>query len=207
MCVVVVVVCACGVVWHADNTRVYIQNVPVCTGTTPACVTTCGRGAGTHGDVLNVHTGGVLNIHTGRGVEGGVIVTHTAHSTQHTAHTTQHTTPTHTHCTPTTHTTHNAQTHNTQHRTRKGSYRHSAIHETTFLNGESFRIDGGSRTVKLQTVVRVNQLWRGQHSNSYIQVGDEMVLLNAELNGYDSKKPCCIKSFDGISVEKMIRSD
>ena len=53
-----------GVVWHAENPRVYIQNarrvhihnVPVCTGTTPASVTTCGRGAGTHGDVLNVHT-------------------------------------------------------------------------------------------------------------------------------------------------------
>ena len=36
---------------------VHIQNVPVCTGTTPASVTTCGRVAGTHGDVLNVHTG------------------------------------------------------------------------------------------------------------------------------------------------------
>ena len=36
--------------------RVYIQNVSVCTGTTPASVTTCGRGAGSHGDVLNVHT-------------------------------------------------------------------------------------------------------------------------------------------------------
>ena len=28
----------------------------MCTGTTPACGTTCGRGAGTHGDVLNLHT-------------------------------------------------------------------------------------------------------------------------------------------------------
>ena len=37
--------------------RVYIQNVPVCTGTSPASVTTCGSGAGTHGDVVNVHTG------------------------------------------------------------------------------------------------------------------------------------------------------
>ena len=35
--VVVVVVCACCVVGHAENLRVYIQNVPVCTGTTPAC--------------------------------------------------------------------------------------------------------------------------------------------------------------------------
>ena len=30
--VVVVVVCACNVVWHAENNRVNIQNVPVCTG-------------------------------------------------------------------------------------------------------------------------------------------------------------------------------
>ena len=82
-----------------------------------------------------------------------------------------------------------------------------AIHETTFLNGESVRIDGGSRAAKFRTVVRVKHLWRGQHSNSYIQIGDEMVLLNAELAGDDSKKPCCIKSFDEISAEKMIWSD
>ena len=49
-----VVLCA---VWHAENLRVYVQNVPVCTGTTHTCVTTCGRGAGTHEDVLNGHTG------------------------------------------------------------------------------------------------------------------------------------------------------
>ena len=40
----------------------------------------------------------------------------------------------------------------------------------------------------------------GQHSNSYIQIGDEMVcLLNAELDG-DA-------SFDEISAVKMIWSD
>ena len=50
--VVVVVVCACGVV-----SRVHTQNVSMCAGTTPACGNTCGRGAGSHGDVLNVHTG------------------------------------------------------------------------------------------------------------------------------------------------------
>ena len=48
----------------------------------------------------------------------------------------------------------------------------------------------------------------GQHSNSCIQIGDEMVcLLNAELDGDDSKKLCCITSFDEISAEKMIQSD
>ena len=48
LCCVVscVVVCVCGVVcsvWHAENTV--------------TCRNTCARGAGTHGDVLNVHTG------------------------------------------------------------------------------------------------------------------------------------------------------
>ena len=39
-----------------DAHRVYIQTSPLCTGTTPACVTTCGRGDCTRGDVLNLHT-------------------------------------------------------------------------------------------------------------------------------------------------------
>ena len=43
----------------------------MCTGTTPACVKTCGRGVGTHGDVLNLHTE-VFSADTrgGRGREG-----------------------------------------------------------------------------------------------------------------------------------------
>ena len=36
--------------------RVYVQNVPVCTGTTRTCVSTCARVARLHGDVLNVDT-------------------------------------------------------------------------------------------------------------------------------------------------------
>ena len=58
-CVVLCCVCGvvCGAAWHAEkNLRVSIQNVSVFTGTTRTCVTTCGRGAGTHGDVLNLHT-------------------------------------------------------------------------------------------------------------------------------------------------------
>ena len=42
---------------HSKRARVYVQNVPVCTGTTRTCGNTCARGAGTHGDVLNPHTG------------------------------------------------------------------------------------------------------------------------------------------------------
>ena len=71
--VVVVCVCVC-VLRHAEKTwkncvwiqkkrlRVYIQNVPVCTGTTRTCVSTCARGAGTHGDVLNVHGHGAQRV-------------------------------------------------------------------------------------------------------------------------------------------------
>ena len=48
----------------------------------------------------------------------------------------------------------------------------------------------------------------GQHSSSYREIGDKMLcLLNAELDGDDSKKLCCITSFDVISAEKVIRSD
>ena len=54
----------CGVVWccvwrglaRRKNLRVQIQNVPLCTSTTRTCVTTCARGAGTHGDILNLPT-------------------------------------------------------------------------------------------------------------------------------------------------------
>ena len=33
-----------------------------------------------------------------------------------------------------------------------------------------------------------------------------MCLLNADFDGDDRKKPCCIKSFDEISAEKLIQS-
>ena len=44
-------------IWLQERLRVYIQNVSVYAGTTRTCVETCARGASTHGDVLNVHTG------------------------------------------------------------------------------------------------------------------------------------------------------
>ena len=64
VCLVCVVVLLCVVVCHAEKhpcvhskrLRVYVQNVSVFTGTTRTCFSTCARGAGTHGDVLNVHT-------------------------------------------------------------------------------------------------------------------------------------------------------
>ena len=75
--------CGCGygvcvrgvacVVWHAENVRVwiqkrlrvYVQNVPVCIGTTRTCLTTFARVASKHGDVLKVHTEAFLKLHTG----------------------------------------------------------------------------------------------------------------------------------------------
>ena len=66
----------------------------------------------------------------------------------------------------------------------------------------------------VEVVLPSSRLWfassicGGQHSKSYMQIGCEIVcVLNAEIDGDDSKKLCCIKSFDEISAEKMIRSD
>ena len=61
-CFCVWCVCVC---WEREGDRVYVQNasrvfvqnVPVRTCTTPACGNTCRRGTITHGDVLNPHTG------------------------------------------------------------------------------------------------------------------------------------------------------
>ena len=43
--------------------HMYVENVPVCTGTTRTCFNTCARCAGIHGDVLNVHMGTCLSGH------------------------------------------------------------------------------------------------------------------------------------------------
>ena len=62
----------CGVVWHAENPVCRLKTPPcvhskrpVYAGNTRTCFSTCARGAGTHGDVLNVHTESVLSLHTG----------------------------------------------------------------------------------------------------------------------------------------------
>ena len=80
VCGVVFGVCVC--VGRGERDRVYvhnalrvaIHNVPVCTGTTRTCVSTCARGAGIHGDVLNVHTGTCGGTQGEREGEGGVVV-------------------------------------------------------------------------------------------------------------------------------------
>ena len=74
-CVVCVGVCVCVLccvcaVWCGmlKNLRVHIQNVSVYAGNTRTCFSTCARGAGIHGDLLNGHT-------EGRAVSSPVLLT------------------------------------------------------------------------------------------------------------------------------------
>ena len=87
-------------VYVQNALRVLIENVSVCTGTTRTCFNTCARGAGIHGDVLNVHTEAFLNPHTGFSTffQRAAIHTHTHTHTKHTPRPqrhTHHTTPPH----------------------------------------------------------------------------------------------------------------
>ena len=76
------------------------SNVHVCTGTTRTCFNTCARGAGIHGDVLNVHTEVFLKPNTGFfHFQRAATHTHTKHTPRpqrhtHTQHNTQHHTET-----------------------------------------------------------------------------------------------------------------
>ena len=86
-----------------QNVPVTVQNVPVCTCITRTCVSTCARGAGIHGDVLNAHTdGGVFeSTHGFLPVSSACRNTHThthkhTYKHTHTHHTTQHNTQHHT---------------------------------------------------------------------------------------------------------------
>ena len=56
LCVAVVVVWY-GEVTHAERPSCVRSKRSVSTDNTSTCVNTCGCGAGTHRDVLNVHTG------------------------------------------------------------------------------------------------------------------------------------------------------
>ena len=57
-CVVLYCVCGvvCGAAGHAENASVCRFKTSPCVPAPRGCVTTCGRGVGTHGDVLNLHT-------------------------------------------------------------------------------------------------------------------------------------------------------
>ena len=89
--------------------RVWIQNVPVCTGTTRTCFNTCARGAGIHGDVSNVHTEAFLKPNT--------FFLRFFSVPQHTQ---THTHQTHTHHNHQQHHVHNDTHHITQHTTSHG---------------------------------------------------------------------------------------
>ena len=71
VCVSVCVVCAvrCGTlktpVCRLKTPPCVHSKRPVYAGNTRTCFSTCARGAGTHGEVLNVHTESVLSLHTG----------------------------------------------------------------------------------------------------------------------------------------------
>ena len=54
----------CSPCVDSKRPRVYVQNVPVHTGTTRTRFNICSRGAGIHGDVLNVHTEAFLKPNT-----------------------------------------------------------------------------------------------------------------------------------------------
>ena len=66
---------------RSKRARVYVQNVPMCTSTTPACGNTCGRGAGTHGGRFERTHGHVFQC---------VTPPHTTNNTPHTHHDTHH---------------------------------------------------------------------------------------------------------------------
>ena len=93
LCVLYVGVHVVSVVWHSEKPRVSVQNVPRVYRHHAHMINTCGRGARTHGDVLNEHTEGVLNKHTRRGWS----VTH-QHQHQHTHQQTHQHTHTLHHC-------------------------------------------------------------------------------------------------------------
>ena len=100
--------------------RVYVQNVPVCTCTTRTYVSTCARGAGTHGDVLTQHTEVFSVPHHAAHTHAPHAHIHTTTTTTVTARTTHTTdTTTDTTCTP---------THNITHNTTRNIWRHNTPH-------------------------------------------------------------------------------
>ena len=72
VCLCVVWCGVCRVVWHAENPVCRLTTLSVCRFKTSTCMPATrahafqhvGRGASTHGDVLNLHTESVLSLHT-----------------------------------------------------------------------------------------------------------------------------------------------
>ena len=118
----------CGSCVDSKRPRVCARNVTVCTGTTRTCFNTCARGAGIHGDVLNVHTEAFLKPNTGfpcfsacRNTHKHTFQTHTTTTNNTTTTTTTNYNqqqPTTTHNDTQRHTPHNT-THNITRRQRR----------------------------------------------------------------------------------------
>ena len=121
-CVLCCVLCLVSCVLWCDTLnpppRVSVQNVTVRTGNTRTCFYTCARGAGTHGDILNGHTGSVFSVsHHNK----------TQHTTTHhnTQDTTQHSSPKSAHA---------------------GLSRASEVHQKQALDLTHFQFENRSRT-------------------------------------------------------------
>ena len=72
---------------HSTRLRVCVQNVPRVYRQQAHMFPTCGLGAGTHGDVLNLHTESVLEVYTGFFHVFFTVPQHTKHT--HTPYTTR----------------------------------------------------------------------------------------------------------------------
>ena len=96
-------------VWIQERHRVYVQNVPVCTGTTRTCFNTRARGAGIHRDVECTHGDVFEPTH-------GFFSTFFQRAAAH-KHTPNTQRPPNNTTTTTTHTTQHNTQHNTQHHT------------------------------------------------------------------------------------------
>ena len=105
---------------------VWTQNAPVCAFKTFSCA----RGAGIHGDVLNVHTEAFLNPHTSFSTffQRAATHTHQTHTT-HNTHTNAHTTRTPTHHENTTKPRHHATPHTAP--TQGTNTSHTTHHDTS----------------------------------------------------------------------------
>ena len=125
--------------------RVYVQNFPVCTGTTRTCFNTCARGAGIHGDVLNVHTVTFLNPHTGFSTFFQGAATHTHTHTKHTPHTHQTTPrpPNNTTTTTTQHTTSHEEREKERERQRETRERETRQDKRRRYNKKTREDEGG----------------------------------------------------------------
>ena len=81
-----------------------------------------------------------------------------------------------------------------------------AIHESPFLNGESVTHRQWKSSCQTLDCVSRQAFAGGEHSNSYIQIGDEMVCLLKNLMEMTARSCVASRVFHEINV-KMIRNE